>query len=310
MHRDIKQYVRQCESCQKNKVNRQLTRQPLEITTTSTTAFQRIALDIVGPLNMSENGNRYILTLQDDLTKFSQAYPIPNHEAETIAKQLTEKFICNFGIPTSILTDQGKDFTSNLLKNVAKLFKIKQIQTTAYRPQSNGGIEKFHACLADLKHFISDKLNNWDEWVPFAIFSYNSTPHTSTKFSPHELVFGQKPELPTALKHTEFKYTYDSFLDNLKLRLTRSHEIARNNLINQKHISKKYYDKKAKVIKFNKGDSVYLYNNSITKSKKLSPNYQGPYEVMQVHSPVNVSIKIKNKLIRVHTNRLKHAISD
>ena len=88
----------------------------MEITSSSSKPFEKIFLDIVGPLPLTISGNKYILTLQDDLTKFSQAYPIPNHEALTIANIFASQFICTFGIPEKILTDQGADFNSNLLK--------------------------------------------------------------------------------------------------------------------------------------------------------------------------------------------------
>lgn len=126
--------------------------------TTSSRPFETIFLDIVGPLPLTENGNKNILTLQNDLTKFSRAYAIPNHKAETITKCLVENFICIFGAPEKILTDQGKDFTSLLLKNIAKLFRIKQINCSAYHPQSNGALERSHSTLADyLKHYVNDK---------------------------------------------------------------------------------------------------------------------------------------------------------
>lgn len=94
MKKDICNFIKACESCQINKIDRKKNKSPMVITTTSNKPFQRIALDIVGPLSLTESGNKYILTLQDDLTKFSQAYAIPQHDAITIAKNLTTKFIC------------------------------------------------------------------------------------------------------------------------------------------------------------------------------------------------------------------------
>jgi hypothetical protein len=280
----------------------------MQITTTSSKPFERIALDIVGPLNLTENGNRFVLTLQDDLTKYSQAYAIPNHEAETIAKLLVKQFICKFGIPDSILTDQGSDFMSKLLKNVATLFKIKQIHTTAYHPQSNGALERSHATLADyLRHFVDDKHSDWDDWLDFAMFTYNTTPHSSSKFMPHELLFGEKPSLPSAItQNPEFLYSYDDLLDNLKFKLNYSRQIAKENLLQNKLTSKTTHDKNiGKLVKFNVGDLVYLRNDSTNKSRKLMSRYSGPYQIVLIDSLVNVTLKIKNKLVKVHMNRLK-----
>lgn len=311
MKADIKNFIKNCDSCQKNKLVRKKNKNPMEITTTSSKPFERIFLDIVGPLPLTENGNKFILTLQDDLTKFSRAFAIPNHEAETIARKFVEGFICIFGTPQIVVTDQGKDFTSILLKNVSKLFKIKQINCSAYHPQSNGALERSHATLADyLKHYINDEQTDWDDWLNFAMFSYNTSVHTSTKFSPFELIFAHQAHLPSSLTKTpEFKYTYDDYIDEITLKFQKSREIARNNIIQSKHINKKYYDKNINSSDYNIGDKVYLLNEQVGKgkSKKLTQNYAGPYEVIEKLSPVNYNILVKNKKLLVHTNRLKRA---
>ncbi|XP_063831609.1 uncharacterized protein LOC135080816 [Ostrinia nubilalis] len=116
MKSDIEHYVKNCSACQSNKALRQINRAPMQITTTSTRPFERVSLDIVGPLpEAGLNKLRYILTLQDDLTKFSIAYPISNATAEETCECLVH-FISLFGIPKSILTDQGTNFTEELFK--------------------------------------------------------------------------------------------------------------------------------------------------------------------------------------------------
>lgn len=312
MKKDIKEYIKNCKSCQENKLDRKKSKQPMEITSTSTEAFQKVSVDIVGPLPVTENGNKYILTLQDDLTKFSQAYPLQQHNAETIADCFVRNFICKFGIPDILLSDQGADFTSKLIKEVSKLFKMKKINTTSYHPQSNGALERSHLTLADyLKHYVNEDQSNWDKWLDFAMFSYNTNIHSSTRFTPFELVFGNKAKLPTSItKQPEFKYSYDNYLDELVLKLRKSRQLARDKLIESKLANKQTYDKKSKEVKYEVGDLVYLSNEHVKsrKSKKLSPYWLGPYEIIEVNTPVNVTIKTnKKKKLRVHTNRLKHA---
>ena len=311
MKRDVRKFVISCDSCQKNKLVRKKTKFPMQITDTSQDPFEKVMLDIVGPLPLTESGNKYILTLQDDLTKFSQAYPIPNQETTTIANELSSKFICTFGIPKVILTDQGTNFTSDLFKDVAKLFKIKKVQSSAYHAQTNGSLERSHQTLADyLKHFISESQTDWDGWINFAMFSYNSTPHTTTRYSPYELVFGRRAEIPSSIsKDPEFHYTYDDYLANLKLKLQMSNKIARENILNSKEKSKETYDRKILQPNFRVGDQVYLLNESTRpgRSKKLTNNYTGPYEIVGQDSPVNFTIRIKRKCVLVHANRLKHS---
>lgn len=105
MKKDVQKYIKCCESCQKNKSSRK-TKIPMAITTTSSKPFQRIFFDIVGRLPTSHRNNSYILTIQDDLTKFLFAFPIENHQANTIAKVFVENFVCIHGIPISVLTNR------------------------------------------------------------------------------------------------------------------------------------------------------------------------------------------------------------
>ena len=133
------------------------------ITQYPTTAFEKISPDIVVLLPETKSGNLYILTLQDNFTKYSLAIPLPNHQAGTIADAFVKKFICIFGSPKGVLTDQGRDFYSNLLKRLAKRFRIKQFRTTAFHSQSNGSLQRSHHVLGEyLKQFVA-KNSEWDE---------------------------------------------------------------------------------------------------------------------------------------------------
>lgn len=171
-------------------------------TTTSIRPFDKIFLDIVGPMSVTYENCRYILTIQDDLTKYSLAIPVENQEASTIAKAFVEHFICRFGAPIALLTDQGSNFIGDVFKQVCKALKISKIQTTAYHPQSNDALERSHRTLAEyLRNFIEGDSQNWDCWLPFAMFTYNTTPHSSTKFMPFELAHGFKPNIPTSIRN-------------------------------------------------------------------------------------------------------------
>ena len=110
----IQKYIQGCLQCQINKLVRVKTENPMAITDTPTTAFEKISLDIVGPLPETKSGNLYIVTIQDNFTKYSLAIPLPNHQAVTIADAFVKKFICIFGSPKGVLTDEGRDFLSNL----------------------------------------------------------------------------------------------------------------------------------------------------------------------------------------------------
>ena len=92
-------------------------------------------------------GNLHILTLQDNFIKYFLAIPLPNHQASMNTHASVKKLICIFRSPKGVLNDQDRDFSSNLLKRLAKCFRIKQFRTTVLHPQSNGSLEHSqHAC--------------------------------------------------------------------------------------------------------------------------------------------------------------------
>ena len=122
---DIQKYIQGCLRCQIKKLVRAKTENPMVITDTPTTAFEKISMDIVGPLPETKSGNLYILTIQDNFTKYSLAIPLPNYQVSTIADAFLKKCICIFGSPKRILTDPGRDFLRNLSKQLEKLFRSK-----------------------------------------------------------------------------------------------------------------------------------------------------------------------------------------
>jgi len=308
MRRDIEEYVKQCKSCQVNKTLKPKRKAPMEITSTANHPFDKCYLDIVGPLPPSTTGNRYILTFQDDLSKYVVATPISRQDAETVATVFVSEIVLKYGTPSIGQTDQGAKFVSEVFKNTCKLLKIKKIQSTAFHPESQGSIERSHRVLAEyLRHYVKEDQTNWDEWAPFAAYAYNTSEHSATGYTPFELVFGHPSSLPSALRSEPSpRYNYDDYVSELKGRLQTAHYIANKNLIASKVRSKDYYDKGTEVMKIEVGDKVLLYDETVRRgrSRKLSSQWIGPYEVVEVNK-VNATIKKGRKLIKVHVNRLK-----
>jgi hypothetical protein len=163
LDQDVAQYVKQCKICQLNKETHQPIKLPLIITDTKSFPWEKIYLDIVGPLSSTETGMKFILTCQDNLSKYLMATPIPNQSAEEVTNAFVKNIILVYGIPTEIVTDQGSNFMSDVFKRICKLFKIEKICTTAYHPQSNGSLERTHKTLVNyLRCFCDTKSNDWD----------------------------------------------------------------------------------------------------------------------------------------------------
>ena len=152
--------------------------------------FTRIAMDIVGPPERSKSGNKYILVICDYATRYSEAIPLRSIEAKRIADELIKLF-ARVGIPKEILTDQGSNFTSKLLKEIYKLLHIKGITTAPYYPQTDGMVERWNGTLkAMIRKFVDSDPRNWDQLLPYLLFAYREVPKESTGFSPFELLYG------------------------------------------------------------------------------------------------------------------------
>jgi len=141
-----------------------------------------------------------------------------NHEANTVAHNFVTQFICLHGIPQSLVTDCGTEFLSRIFKEVCRLLKIRQTSTTPYHPQSNGSLERSHITLGEyLRNFSEKDPYNWDTKIPYAMFCHNSTIHSTTKFQPYHLVYGNLLVVPTSLLTApKPQYNYDDYQYEVK----------------------------------------------------------------------------------------------
>lgn len=303
MKRDVNIYVKKCVKCQKNKSGRAV-RMPLHLTTVSDKPFDKVYIDIVGPLPISLNGNKYILSMVDDLTRFVDFTPMPDQCADTVARCLYEEILCRYSIPKSIVTDNGANFIGNVFKAVCKLLGVNKLRTTAYHPQSNL-VERQHSSLGNyLRNFVDGHPTNWDHFLRTAAHAYNNTPHSSTGFCPMELLYGFVSEIPTNLKRKpEPNYSFDDYHNELKSKLQISFRLAKNNLLKAKQTSKDYHDRAINPLSLKVGDKVLIKNHA--RTSKLSNIWKGPFEVTNVHNDLNISINQGGKIKRIHINNAK-----
>lgn len=144
------EYIKNCKICQTNKLTRIRPREEAMITDTPENPNDKIALDIIGPLTLTKNRNQYILSIQDNLTKYLMLIPLPDQKAETIVNKFADQYIYTFSAPKTILTDQAPYFIGKLMECFERAFKIEHIKTTAFHPQSNESLERAHAFVKDM----------------------------------------------------------------------------------------------------------------------------------------------------------------
>lgn len=304
MRYEIETFIGQCLPCKLKKLTRQRIRPPMIITDTPGHAMDKIYLDLVGPLALTENGNRYLLTIQCNLTKFLIAIPLPNMLASTVAHAFATQFICIFGVARSLTTDQGRSFVSELFREVAKIFKIKCFQSTSYHPMSNASLERSHLSIVQFLAIYTESDSTWDRWVNLATYTFNTSINSGTQMRPFDLMYG-RTSLPVSsfpLHPSERLLTYDDYLIQLVTRLHDAQEHARNNLIQAKEINKKYYDRKTCEKTILPGSNVFLRKG--LRKGKLDNKAEGPYKVLEVLDNNRIKIKVKKQEKVVNIDRL------
>ena len=161
---------------------------------------ERVAMDILGPLPESESGNKYLLLVADYFTKWPEAYALPNQEATTVAEVFVREYVCRFGVPLELHSDQGRNFESKVFREMCTLLGIKKTRTTPLHPQSDGMIERMNRTLeAQLSKFVDDHHRDWDYYIPYLMMALRSATHESTKCTPAMMQFGRELCLPIDL---------------------------------------------------------------------------------------------------------------
>lgn len=305
LRKKIEGYVSSCAKCRFNKHGKGHT-EPMVLTDTPDSSFQVICVDTVGPLIRSAKGNRYILTILDELTKYITLVPIENKEAKTVARAFVEDFVLRFGSVSKVKSDMGTEYLNETFKAVANLLGMRHVHSTPYHPQTIGSLERNHRNLNEyLRHFVNDELSDWDEYVRFYEFAYNTTPCISTGYTPYELVYGKRVELPFDLKSDETGplYNVEDYSKEMRYKLQLAHERARNLLNKNKLLRKKAIDAKmTNHYHFRVGDKVLLKKFD---NHKLESVKQGPYEIVKIEGPNALLRDLKTKKTKlVHKNLL------
>ena len=135
--------------------------------------------------------------MADYFTKWVEAYPLPNQEAPTVAEVLVKEYVCCFGVPLLLHSDQGRNFESAVFQGMCQLLGIRKTRTTPYHPQSDGMVERFNRTLeAQLSKFADYHQRDWDVHIPFLLMAYRSAVHDTTGITPAKMMLGRDLRLP------------------------------------------------------------------------------------------------------------------
>ena len=193
--------------------------------------MQRIHIAIFGPLSRSLSGKRYILTVQCSFTKRAEAFAIFNQRATTCARALVKDWLCRYGVPDSIHSDQGRNVESLVFEEVCRLLGTNKTRSTAYHPEGNGQIENLHKTLKSiLKARVEDDPQSWDEHLDYCMMAFRISVHSSTGHAPFELMFGREMQIPLDVMMGRAKVDerdYSEFVSDLQSSLETAYRDVR-----------------------------------------------------------------------------------
>ena len=166
---DVDLFVKQCATCSRYHRGA-LPRRASMQTPLVGEPWERVSVDVTGPHPKSTRGNRFIITVVDHFTKWAEAIPVANHTAPVVARALMNHVFSKFGAPLQLLTDRGPKFESELFTQLMRWMEIDKLRTTAYKPSTNGVVERFHRTLNSmLGKVVSDSQRDWDERLPLVM---------------------------------------------------------------------------------------------------------------------------------------------
>uniref|UniRef100_A0A1I7SYF0 RNA-directed DNA polymerase n=2 Tax=Caenorhabditis tropicalis TaxID=1561998 RepID=A0A1I7SYF0_9PELO len=314
MKRDIQDVVSSCE-CQRRKNPPAYTHvTPLGKWDLPTRPIQRIHVDTLGPLQETVEGNKLILVATDAFSKFAIAKAVPNQKTETVIKFLIENIVAIHGIPEEIVTDKGRNYISEMFKEVLKRLEITHSVSTAYHHETNGAVERFNRTLEEMLTLSTsnpENFSNWDEKLLLVIQTYNASQHSTTKYPPEYVVFGRLTVSPADIIVKSVRPVYqdeEDLVESVTDSIRQCHKTVYRSLKNAQNMTKQAYDGRWKVKEpiFEIGDKVVIRDHTVGK---LMYQFSRPVTIKSMTDTTVTIITDRGKYDTVHKNRVKKFVS-
>lgn len=268
---EISNYVKNCKNYSLNKP-RQRTREEMTITNTPNRPFDTIIIDTIGPLHTTIDGNKYALTMICDLSRFLITAPMPNKEAQTIAKSIFDNLILIHGPMKVLRSDLGTEFNNELIGELCKLMNVEHKMSTSYHHESVGTVERNHRVFNEyMRSYLVD--SNWELYLKHFTFCYNASFNASInhEYTPYEIVYGKRCNLPSSLTdRIDPLYDVDNYVKTQKFVLQKMHARVKELVTKSKLANKQIFDKNARPLDVEVNDKVLLRKEPYDKQQRAA----------------------------------------
>ena len=279
MYRDIEDYVKHCAVC--NSYKSGVAPAPIASYPVPSKPFERVHMDLLSGFSESSQGNKHLLVIVDELTRYTEMYPIRNKTAEEVAITFFKLFICRHGVPEILVSDNGREFVNRMLNDLADLCQIKKVLVLPYRPQANGLVERANRkILENLRTTVGGSDPNWDSQIDYVRFSINTALSESIGMSPHKALYGVDVRNPFDFFTSPVKCSdpIGTVVQNAKNRFLT----LRNNLQEASEKMTQKVNLKQGKSKVSVGDKVFVKVNVRNElNYKMGVKFEGPYIVKE-----------------------------
>lgn len=308
MAKDIRAYIRTCDSCQRNKARNVRPAGLLNPLPVPTDRWEDVSMDFVFGLPRTSRGHDGVLVFVDRLSKM--AHFIPTKQTVT-APEVARLFLDNVyrlhGLPKSIVSDRDPRFTGNFWRTLFKLLKTKLNMTTAFHPQADGQTERTNRTWQDImRHYVNHKPQDWDLQLSLVEFAYNNSPSLSTGISPFKLVYGRDPLVPSSFlsSSAEQPSTNIAALEDFIRDVHERVRLAQDAMQDAQSRQERYANLARRDDSFKIGDRVLLSTEDLNlkfepKVSKLQHKFVGPFKVVNVVTPVTYKLELPS-IYKVH----------
>ena len=279
MSRDIRDAVQNCQVCDqvREQVPKPIT--PLQ-PIVAKRVFDHVMCDLIS-FPIVSFGFKYVLVFKDVFSGYVKLYRLRNKTTDGVVKAF-EDLTCSLGPPKLLTSDNGGEFVSEALELACKVKGVQKRTSVAYRPQSQGNVERQNRVLIqDLQKRLIQYGKTWVEHLPYVEWLHNTTPFSKTRMSPYFLFFGREPYIPPfadvddgSIKDVNNR----RYLKKLRARMEDIHKEANRRAEEKRAKEAEYYNKKVKHVPFEKGDEAW---EKVNVRHKLNPKWSGPLRVMQ-----------------------------
>ena len=281
----VKRYCKSCHVCAVSKDTVVSPTAPMMSSDMSNIeVWGKVCMDFMGPLPTTERGNRFIIVLQDYVTKWVEVKAVPDTTSATVEEFLMNDVFCRFGIPAEMVSDNGTQLTSVSFRSFCQKLGIRQRFTSIAHPMSDPAERMMRTLQNMMRCYVKENQSDWDLILPNCVFAYRTSRHSTTGYSPAEALMGRQPRLPIDLRIPR-EADQMGGVEPLIDRMTEIRREIRSNVLKKQKVQKAEYDgrKKVKSVGFEVGTQVY-WKKSVQKkglSPKLMPKRHGPFKVVQ-----------------------------